>query len=66
MLLQAGRATQRNVLDAEDALLRTRNALTGALVTHTIAGLEFERDVGTLVVDEEGQIHGWILTNDGR
>lgn len=65
MLLQAGRATQRNVLDAEDALLRTRNALTGALVTHTIAGLEFERDVGTLVVDEEGQIHGWILTEDG-
>jgi len=66
MLLQAGRATQRNVLDAEDALLRARNALTGALVTHTIAGLEFERDVGTLVVDEEGQIHGWILTDDGR
>ncbi len=66
MLLQAGRATQRNVLDAEDALLRGRNALTGALVTHTIAGLEFERDVGTLVVDEEGQIHGWILTDDGR
>ncbi len=66
MLLQAGRVTQRNVLDAEDALLKTRNALTGALVTHTIAGLEFERDVGTLVVDEEGQIHGWILTNDGR
>jgi len=66
MLLQAGRATQRNVLDAEDALLRARNALTGALVTHTIAGLEFERDVGTLVVDEEGQIHGWILTDGGR
>ena len=66
MLLQAGRATQRNVLDAEDALLRTRNALTGALVTHTIAGLEFERDVGTLVVDEEGQIHGWNLTDNGR
>ncbi|HUU91921.1 MAG TPA: TolC family protein [Phycisphaerae bacterium] len=66
MLLQAGRATQRNVLDAEDALLGARNALTGALVTHTIAGLEFERDVGTLVVDEEGQIHGWILTDDGR
>lgn len=65
MLLQAGRATQRNVLDAEDALLRARNALTGALVTHTIAGLEFGRDIGTLVVDEEGQIHGWILTDDG-
>ncbi len=66
MLLQAGRATQRDVLEAQRALLTARNALTGALVNHTIAGLEFEQDVGTLVVDEEGQIHGWILTNDGR
>jgi len=66
MLLQAGRATQRDVLEAQRALLTARNALTGALVNHTIAGLEFERDVGTLAVDEEGQIHGWILTNDGH
>ena len=66
MLLQAGRAIQRDVLEAQRALLVSRNALTGALVTHTIAGLEFERDVGTLVVDEEGQIHGWKPTDDGR
>ena len=66
MLLQAGRATQRDVLEAQRALLTARNALTGALVNHTIAGLEFEQDVGTLAVDEEGQIHGWILTDDGR
>ena len=66
LLLQAGRAKQRDVLEAESDLLGARNNLTTALVTHTIAGLEFERDTGTLLVDEEGQIHGWILTDDGR
>ena len=66
LLLQAGRAKQRDVLEAESDLLLGRNNLTAALVTHTIAGLEFERDTGTLLVDEEGQIHGWILTDDGR
>jgi len=65
LLLQAGRATQRDVLDAESSLLDARNALTSALVAHAIAGLAFQRDVGTLVVDGEGQIHGWNLT-DGR
>jgi outer membrane protein TolC len=66
ILLQAGRLTQRDVLDAEGSLLDARNALTGALVAHTIAELEFQRDVGTLEVDEEGQIHGWNLTSTGR
>jgi len=62
LLLQAGRADQRDVLDAQQALVDARNALTSALVDHTVANLEFQRDVGTLVVDKEGQIHGWRLT----
>ena len=62
LLLQAGRADQRDVLDAQQALVDARNALTSALVDHTIANLEFQRDIGTLVVDKEGQIHGWRLT----
>ncbi|MEA3368170.1 MAG: TolC family protein, partial [Planctomycetota bacterium] len=66
LLLQAGRLKQRDVLEAESALLTTRNALTAALVTHTIAQLQFARDLGTLAVDEKGQIHGWILTDNGR
>jgi hypothetical protein len=53
-------------LDSQSALVDARNALTGALVDHSIAVLQFQRDVGTLVVDEEGQIHGWILTDTGR
>jgi outer membrane protein TolC len=66
LLLQAGRATQRDVLDSQSSLLEAKNALMQALVAHTIAGLDFQRDVGTLVVDEEGQIHGWNLTDSGR
>jgi len=66
LLLQAGRATQRDVLDSQSALLEAKNALIQALVAHSIAGLEFQRNVGTLVVDEEGQIHGWNLTDSGR
>jgi outer membrane protein TolC len=63
LLLQAGRADQRDVLDSQQALVEARNALTSALVDHSIAVLQFQRDVGTLAVDEEGQIHGWVLTD---
>ena len=66
LLLQAGRATQRDVLDSQSSLLEAKNALIQALVAHSIAGLEFQRNVGTLVVDEEGQIHGWNLTDSSR
>jgi outer membrane protein TolC len=65
LLLQAGRVEQRDLLDAEADLLQARNALTAALVEHTIARLQFARDLGTLRVDEKGQIHGWILTDNG-
>lgn len=64
LLLQADRASQRDVLESQRALVEARNALTRALVDHTITELEFRRDVGTLVVDEEGQIHDWSLTGE--
>ena len=65
LLLQAGRASQRDVLEAQRALVDAQNALAQALVDHTTAGLALERDIGTLVVDSEGQIHGWSLTPGG-
>lgn len=46
--LQAGKAVIRDVLDAENALVSARNALTSALVEHAVARLSLERDVGTL------------------
>ncbi|MBL7141170.1 MAG: TolC family protein [Planctomycetes bacterium] len=66
LLLQAERAKQRDVLEAERDLLTAQNALTGALVAHTVARLQFARDLGTLRIDEKGQIHGWILTSGDR
>jgi len=62
LLLQAGRATQRDVLDAQSSLVDAQNALTQALVDYTLAGLALDRDVGTLTVDAKGRIRGWVLS----
>jgi outer membrane protein TolC len=54
LFLQAGRAEIRDVLDSQEALLSTQNALTSALVGYRIAELELQRDLGVLEVDEKG------------
>jgi outer membrane protein TolC len=45
---QAGRATMRDVLDAQSSLLVANLALTGALVDYRITQLTLWRDTGTL------------------
>lgn len=50
LLLQAGRASTRDLLEAQSALLEAQNAVTRALVDHTVARIELWRDIGTLVV----------------
>ncbi len=57
LLLEASRATTRDRLDAEDALVIARNALTRALVDHAIARLVLLRDVGILQVGSDGR---WV------
>lgn len=54
LLLQAGRLTTRDLLEAQDALLLAQNNLTAALVDHAIAKLNFFRDVGILQVRPDG------------
>ncbi len=54
LFLQAGRAQIRDVLEAEDALVSARNALTAAVVTYRLAELELQRDMGILMIDETG------------
>ncbi|NOX97518.1 MAG: TolC family protein [Nitrospirae bacterium] len=54
LLLQAGRVNTRDLLDSQEAFLEAQNGLIGALVDHTIARLEFWRDIGTLQVNEKG------------
>ncbi len=54
MLLQAGRGSIRNALDAKDDLVQSQNSLTAALVNYLIAELEIQRDMGVLQVNEQG------------
>lgn len=54
LLLEAGRVTTRDVLEAQDALLEAQNNLTAALVNHAIAKLNFFRDIGVLQVRPDG------------
>jgi len=54
MLLDAGRLTVRLLLDSQNALVRAQNDYTSALVSHTIAKLNFFRDTGVLQVRPDG------------
>ena len=54
LLIQAGRADTRDLLEAQSALLQAQNATTAALVSHSIARLNFFRDVEVLQVRTDG------------
>jgi outer membrane protein TolC len=54
LLWEAGRTTTRDLLESQDALLLAENSLTGALVDHTIAKLNFFRDIDVLQVKPDG------------
>lgn len=55
LLAEIGRATTRDLVDAQDDLTSARNSLTDALVSHTISRLGFWRDMGILFIKEDGQ-----------
>ena len=54
LFYEAGRAQVRDVLEAQEALINARNALTSAVVAYRVAELAFQRDTGLLQIDEEG------------
>lgn len=54
LLLQFGRASTRDLLESQAALLRAQNAVTRTLIDHTLARLRFWRDIGILEVNENG------------
>jgi len=56
LLLDAGRADTRDLLESQAALVQAQNAFTNALVDHTIARLNLWRDIGTLVLSPEGEL----------
>lgn len=54
LYLQAGRASTRDLLEAQEALVAARNALTRNLIQYTLSKLALFRDIGALVVDDAG------------
>lgn len=52
---ELGRSTTRDLVDAQTALVRSRNGRTQALVSHTIARLQFWKDMGILYIKENGK-----------
>ena len=54
MLLQAGRAEIRDLLEAQGALLSAQNSLTSALVSYRMQELELQSNLGVLSVSADG------------
>ncbi|MBW2128567.1 MAG: TolC family protein [Deltaproteobacteria bacterium] len=61
LFFRAGRAQVRDILDAEEALINARNALMEAAVNYRVAELEFQREIGTLKIDERGIMEDFVL-----
>ena len=55
LLLKAGRAEIRDVLEAQNALLSAQNSLNSAIVSYRTNELEFQRELGVLAVDVDGR-----------
>ncbi|HET6204476.1 MAG TPA: TolC family protein [Planctomycetota bacterium] len=51
---EAGRASTRDLLEAQNAFVEAQNALTSALVDYTVSRLSLFRDLGVLQVSPEG------------
>lgn len=54
LLLQAGRAAIRDVLEAQNALLSAQNSLISAIVSYRLNELELQRSLGLLAVNVDG------------
>lgn len=57
MSMEEGRASTRDFLEAQEALIQSQNDLVDNLVEYRIAYLELLRDTGVLVVSSEGLEH---------
>jgi outer membrane protein TolC len=55
LLAELGRARAQDQVDAQNALNDSKNQLTQALVSHTIARLQFWNNLGILYIKDNGQ-----------
>lgn len=63
LLAELGRAKAQDQVDAQNALSDSKNQLTQALVTHTIARLQFWDNLGILYIKDNGQ---WKETENAK
>lgn len=63
LLAELGRAKAQDQVDAQNALNTSKNQQTQALVTHTIARLQFWNNMGILYIKDNGQ---WEEITDGN
>lgn len=54
LMLQAGRATTRDLLEAQESFLDAKNSLSSAIVNYLISYLELLRDTEQLQLDDTG------------
>lgn len=54
LMLQAGRATTRDLLEAQESYLQAQNALSSAIVNYLISYLNFLKNTEQLQLDENG------------
>lgn len=54
LMLQAGRATTRDLLEAQESYLRAKNALSSAIVNYLISYLNLLKNTENLQLDENG------------
>ena len=55
LLAEVGRAKAQDQVDAQNDLINSKNQRTQALVTHTIARLQFWNNMGILYIKDNGQ-----------
>ncbi|MEN8255429.1 MAG: TolC family protein, partial [Verrucomicrobiota bacterium] len=63
LLLKQGKALTRDLLDAEDDLLSSKNEATSALVDYTINRLRFWNTIERFEIDPKGM---WYEQADGN
>ncbi|MEF8788115.1 MAG: TolC family protein, partial [Planctomycetota bacterium] len=72
MLLEAGRASTRDMLEARESLIQAQNSLSQSLVGYRVTRLELARDMGTLQISdtynlrEKFQAYDMSSTGDTR
>jgi len=55
LLAELGRGSALDQVDAQNNLTESQNGLTGSLIGHTLARLQFWLDMGILYIKEDGQ-----------